>query len=423
MLISGVSTVLFNGNPLLRFDGYYVLADALEIPNLASRSQAYLGYLVERYAFKLDGLKSPAMSADERFWLVAYGIASFIFRYIVMAGIILYVADRFFIFGLLIAGWAVIAHVAMPIGRRITYLMSSPKLGKHRQRAIGLSTAVVLVCTVALFAVPVPLATLTEGVVWAPDESEVRAPANAFVTELVATPNAPVRKGDVLLVTEDPELAVNVEILDADLREVRVRYNSLRMTDEVEAGLVFEEMRAIEASLARARERLGGLTVISPADGLFVTNYNVPEDIEGRYVAQGELIGYVADLSQTTVRVAVTQDDIGLIRDRTEDVALRFADDPHQAILARVRREVPAASDRLPSPVLGAGGGGQIAIDAGDDSGTLTAESVFHLELEANRPAEQIGGRAYVRFSHGAEPLGLQWYRRLRQLFLRRFDV
>ena len=95
---------------LLRFDGYFVLADALEIPNLSSRSQAYLGYLIERYVFRIDGLKSPAMSHDERFWLVAYGVSAFIFRYIVMVGIILYIADKFFVFGLLLATWAVVAH-------------------------------------------------------------------------------------------------------------------------------------------------------------------------------------------------------------------------------------------------------------------------------------------------------------------------
>ena len=49
MLIGGVSTLLFNGNPLLRFDGYYILADLLEIPNLAQRSTRYLGYLGHRH--------------------------------------------------------------------------------------------------------------------------------------------------------------------------------------------------------------------------------------------------------------------------------------------------------------------------------------------------------------------------------------
>ena len=49
MLIGGVTTLGFNANPLLRFDGYYILADLIEIPNLRSRSNAFIGYLMERY--------------------------------------------------------------------------------------------------------------------------------------------------------------------------------------------------------------------------------------------------------------------------------------------------------------------------------------------------------------------------------------
>src|SRR5206468_1584659 len=65
MLIGGVSTVLFNGNPLLRFDGYYVLADLLEIPNLADRAKRYLTYLLLRYPFGVSDAPSPATAAGE----------------------------------------------------------------------------------------------------------------------------------------------------------------------------------------------------------------------------------------------------------------------------------------------------------------------------------------------------------------------
>lgn len=421
MLISGISTLLFNGNPLLRFDGYFVLADALEIPNLSSRSQGYLAYLIERYVFKVDGLKSPAMSRDERFWLIAYGVSAFVFRYIVMVGIIFYIADKFFVFGLLLAVWAVIAHGLMPLGRRVGYLLASPRLAQQRNRALGISLTAVLAFTILLFAVPAPLATITEGVVWTPDESEVRAEADAFVTALVADPNSPVTAGEVLLITEDPELGANVAILDADLREATVRYNSLRLTAELEAGYVQEEIKSIKANLDRARERLASLTIYSPSDGMFLVDR--PQDIEGRYLKQGDVVGYVADMSRATVRVAVTQEDIGLIRSRTRQVALRFAENLHADVPATIRREVPAASDRLPSAVLGTAGGGQIAINAQDEKGTQTVHSVFHIELDVARPVAQIGGRTYVRFSHGFEPLGVQWFRRIRQLFLRRFDV
>jgi putative peptide zinc metalloprotease protein len=80
MLISGVSTLLFNGNPLLRFDGYYVLADAIEVPNLGARSNTYLGYLFQRYVLGIRTAESSAHSNGERAWMVVYGITSFFYR-------------------------------------------------------------------------------------------------------------------------------------------------------------------------------------------------------------------------------------------------------------------------------------------------------------------------------------------------------
>ena len=51
MLIAGVSTLLFNGNPLLRFDAYYILSDLIEVPNLAQRASRFYTYLADRYLF------------------------------------------------------------------------------------------------------------------------------------------------------------------------------------------------------------------------------------------------------------------------------------------------------------------------------------------------------------------------------------
>jgi putative peptide zinc metalloprotease protein len=128
MLISGVSTLLFNGNPLLRFDGYYVLADAIEIPNLGSRSNQYLGYLFQRYVVGVGDAESPAHSAGERFWMIVYGIASFVYRIFISFIIITFIAGKFFVIGVVLAIWAVAtqehfisgqqSHSAPPAGTR-----------------------------------------------------------------------------------------------------------------------------------------------------------------------------------------------------------------------------------------------------------------------------------------------------------------
>jgi putative peptide zinc metalloprotease protein len=78
VLIASVSTVLFNGNPLLRYDAYYILADLLEIPNLGTRGMQYMSYLLQRYLFGVPDLDPPLSTSGERFWFVTYTVASFI---------------------------------------------------------------------------------------------------------------------------------------------------------------------------------------------------------------------------------------------------------------------------------------------------------------------------------------------------------
>jgi putative peptide zinc metalloprotease protein len=421
MLIGGVSTIIFNGNPLLRFDGYYILADALDIPNLASRSQQYMGYLFRHYAGGIKEARSPGVTASERFWLCGYAVASTTFRIAVLFGIILLVAEKFFVIGVILAIWAAATQLLFPVVKGIDFLLENPELRGHRTRAVGITGAIMAGIGLLLFAAPYPLHTQTEGVVWAPEHSEVRAEADAFILRLIATPDSIVGIGDPLLETEDPTLAAQVQILAAQLQESIAEYQSLRSVKQVQADIVLEEIEAVKANLALARERLDSLIIRSPANGTFLVDR--PQDLVGRYVHHGDLIGFVGDLSHGTIRIAVTQDDIGLIRQQTEGVQIRMADRPTKLLHATINRESPSATHRIPSAVLGTMGGGRLAVDPSDQSGTRTLEQVFHLELASVEPVDRLGGRAYVRIEHGTEPLGQQWYRRLRQLFLRRFDV
>jgi putative peptide zinc metalloprotease protein len=159
----------------------------------------------------------------------------------------------------------------------------------------------------------------------------------------------------------------------------------------------------------------------SPAAGIFLLEQ--PGDMPGRFVHQGDRLGYVAELEHPTVRVALAQADIGVVRTWTEAVSVRLAERMDTPITASIHRFVPAAVERLPSPVLGPLGGGPFAVDPEDANGVRTVESVFEIELVLPVMVSRLGERVYVRFDHGSEPLAWQWYRRFRQLFLKRFNV
>jgi len=116
---------------------------------------------------------------------------------------------------------------------------------------------------------------------------------------------------------------------------------------------------------------------------------------------------------------------VDLIRNVNEGVELRLAERPGETIPASVERLVPQATERLPSKALGSEGGGRFAVDPMDTEGLKTIARLFQINLQipARYRVLNVGGRVLVRFDHGWLPLGSQWYRQVRQLFLSRLNV
>lgn len=423
IFIAGVSTVIFNANPLLRFDGYYILADLLEIPNLRGRANAYLGHLTERYLFGRREAEASPATRGERAWFVAYAIASFAYRLVVAVGIVVFIAGKFFFVGVLLAVAATVTWLFAPAVKGAAFLFTSPRLRKVRRRAVAVTAGLVATAAVLVGVVPAPFRSRAEGVVWIPDEAIVRAGTEGFVDRVVASPGARVHPGDALIECRDPALEANAQMLAGRVRELEARYAEQRVADLVKAQIVNEELQYARQNLARARERVAALVIRSRAEGVFVLPLAV--DLPGRLVKQGEVLAHVVELSTITVRAVVSQAHIDLVRHRTLGAEVRLAERVADVVPATLKREVPGASEQLPATALGTGGGGQITIDPTDKHGVKAFEKHFQfdLELPSRGQTVNVGGRVYVRFDHGWEPLAVQGYRKVRQLLLARFNV
>ncbi|MEX0957996.1 MAG: PqqD family peptide modification chaperone [Burkholderiales bacterium] len=422
MVIAGISTVLFNANPLLRFDGYYILSDLIEMPNLRARSNQYLASVFQRTVF---GVSLPESDAPlrERLWMVFFAIAAFIYRLFITFAIAVFVAGKYFIIGILLAIFALMMSVVMPLVMAIFHIALHPRLRRHRFRAATTSGLLAGLVVFVLFGMPVPSWTNAEGVIWLPEQSLVRAGASGFATRLLVEPGAQVEPGQPLIETVDPQLPLEIRVLEAQKAELEARYQSERVENIVRSQITLEQLKAIQADLERSRERAEELTIRSPMAGVFLID--TPQDLPGRYIRKGERIAYVVAPATATARVLVPQEAIDLVRSRTEAVRVKLAERLDDAVPARIRREVPGASQRLPSLALAQSGGGRVALDpreGGKEPQALQAHFEFELEIPLVRPAG-FGGRVYVRFEHGDETIADQIYRGVRQLFLERFVV
>ena len=421
-LIGGISTILFNGNPLLRFDGYYVLEDLIEVPNLASRSARYYLYLMQRYLLGLVEAQSPVTAHGERRWFAFYGFASPVYRLFVMIGIALYLVGEFLVVGVVLASWAIFMQLVRPLYRAVSFLATSPRLTARRMRGFAVVGGFVAVVG-AMPLIPAPLVTQAEGVVWLNEHSQVVGEADGFVTQVLVRTGETVRAGDLLLRLEDGELNARHEVLKARLRELRVQQVAERQQSRVRAAMVAADIVAVSAELAQSQERLDALEVRSPAEGEFVMHE--PHELVGRFVRHGEVLGYVVNPQRRQVRAVVEQDGIGLLRARQTSIEIMLADRLGKAMPVELLRVVPAGSVALPSRALGAAGGGRIAVDGTDETGLTATQRVFQLDLAlpADAPVTGIGERAYVRLDHGLQPLWRQWTRSLRQLLLSRLET
>ena len=270
---------------------------------------------------------------------------------------------------------------------------------------------------------PLPFWTRVEGIIWLPEHALVRSAIEGTVTRIVSVPDESVVVGQPLVITDDPFLESHEKILQSNLAESKARYRMARSTSRVEAENLKLEIAHVRADLDQAHADLDKQTVRSSANGTFVLSRG--DDLLGRHLKQGELIGYVGDRSDANVRVVISQTDIALVRQNTRNILVRFSANPVRPLQATIAREVPAADYRLPTKALGTEGGGKIRVDPLDPSGTTALEKVFHIELTLAEPLEtaHFGERVQVRFDHGTQPLASQLYRFGRQTLLRHFGV
>jgi putative peptide zinc metalloprotease protein len=152
------------------------------------------------------------------------------------------------------------------------------------------------------------------------------------------------------------------------------------------------------------------------------------QDLPGRYFRQGELLGYVIDKPELVARVVVEQESVDAVRDARTQVQVRLAHLPDQVLRGRFEREVPGGDEYLPSKALAAEGGGRLMTDPRDTQGARTLERTFQFDVAVDVPAGVnvpifFGERVHARFQHPPEPIGYQWYRSVRRLFLSQFHV
>lgn len=420
VFLAGVTTLLFNANPLLRYDGYYILADVLEQPNLSTRGRDAVRAVVRRWAFGVRRAWVEARDGGEAALLLSYGLAAGAYKLFVAAVIVWFVSGRFFVVGVLIAVGAIATMVLAPAGKFVKYLADDAELDRRRVRAVGVTAAVVGLLVAALWGVPVADRVVAPGVVAPSAEQRVVARSDGWV-EAVRGEGERVGAGELVVALRNEELLSERDVLAARLRGERVRrVAALNEGEAASAAALASRVRTLEEALERVEDQIARLSVRAEVDGVW--RWAGGETLEGRFVRAGEAVGRVVSSERPIVRAVVDAGDAAGL----EAGAVRGAVVLGAGAEGGYRAEAVGLSAGtrvvLPSVALAYELGGPVRAGRVEGGVAEAAEPWFELVL---RPREawaglMLGERVWVRVEREPRPMGVQAVRAIAQAFQRR---
>ena len=375
-LLATATTVLFNANPLVKFDGYYILSDWVEMPNLYSTGQAYLKYLISRYCLGVR-VSPPFIPCEYRTPVALYSVTTFAWRTGLCISLVGAVGHLYHGAGIILAATAIAVWFVIPLARWLWCLLHS----KSWQRSTWIKAAAPRLLMLSLllavsFLIPWPTSDSAPGVVEFSPLSIVRAGSSGFVKTVYVENGQWVDEGQLLATMVNEQLTFELADLKfaLDQAELRGRIHERRhlLAESQSDGEIACSLRKHVQEKQRQMDRL---TVRSPRKGIVVGRSL--NSLVGTYLKAGdELLAVGAE--HKALRVSVAQEQLQAFENRVgEMIPVRISGSA--VMLGRLSELEPRASVRTLHRSLCADVGGPLAVKRCDVDlrGAVATEDQF----------------------------------------------
>ncbi len=280
--ISSVSTVLFNANPLMRYDGYYMLSDYLEIPNLSEKARTLLQNAFAGTCLGVETKEDAFMPQRGREWLVTYAVASTVYRWLVLFGITLFLYTVLKPYKLQSIGvtlaWFSLAGIVGTLLTGVVRIIKTPRNKPLSRRRIAASLAVVGAVAAAVATVPLPLHVYSPFLIEPHQVAHVYSTVPGTMAEIRVRPGDKVSRGDVLiqLIDRDKERLYNDLLTQFQTQEIEVeKQRKLEQAGKME--IARQQLQSLELQIKDYQNQLQQLTVTAPIDGTVIAPPRVAE--------------------------------------------------------------------------------------------------------------------------------------------------
>lgn len=361
LLLASVVTIGFNINPLMRYDGYYVLGDLLEVPNLRQRSTDTFKRFFKRWILNIKDDQASSDSLGLATFFLFFGAASSLYKATIVLGISAVIATKAFFIGIALGGYYLISEIVRNLRAAAGFLLLSPETEKVRLRGICLSAILFLLAPLGVLLLPLSSSVRIPGVLTQEHEHTVRADSPGFLTSVLVESEQWVTAGTQIVQLEDPGSERHKLELSASIDATKLRQRAFSVEDRGRAIQEQEQLEQRQRELMDSNARLEALSLRASETGRVL---DCPDANElGRYIARGEEIARIAS-GRTVVRSLFTETEIADTKPQCgQRVEFRSEARPDQIQKGTIQRIAGGGTRKIPYPALTHLAGGGIAVD------------------------------------------------------------
>ncbi len=377
IVMASVSTLVFNVNPLMRFDGYFVLSDLLQIPNLSSQASEVVRSSCRALLFGDSG-GVPSAVGSRRWVLLVYGVAALAWRSLVSLSLLIAASVLFHGAGLALAALGVVCWFGRPGWKTLTGFWQLRVQHPERLiRAVLVSVAAAAVVAGGLFGMPAPVMTGAPGIVDYTNGEVVRTPIAGFVDAVHVQDGQTVSAGDLLISLRNDEVTSECSSLRKKLAQETLRLQTAsRDHDGGAANIASGNMDSLKKQLDECQHQVDGLTLRAGRDGRVVGRELAR--LPGTYAKAGAELLTIGLEDEKELQLSIGQTDLSnsltLI-----GKPLKVRIGTHPAVTGVLDRVNPQATRAIPHPALAAANGGPLSVVENEERELKSADAELRL--------------------------------------------
>lgn len=451
VFVCSVSTLLFNANPLLRFDGYYILSDLIEVPNLRTKASRVLQRFCGQWMLGIEATPDPFMPTRRRWLFALYSILAVLYRWFITLSIFWFLYNLLEPYGLKVIGQAIAMMalwglIGMPLLQLYRFFSAPGRISTVKPLRFGVTVGIAIMVTAGVLLIPIPHYVRCSFIVQHKDAASVYVEVAGMIQAVHVRESDDVQPGQPLVTLVNPKLLEGIVMLEGEEQIASQKYYSAKQqahydeTAEASVDAQLVSWQAVSSQLQQRRESLAHLEITSPISGKVVSASYIAEESDkdgllndwyghplesrnrGAFLPKGTLVCQVAsDGKQLEAILAIDQADIEFVT-KGNQVELWMRQSPDALRTATIDLISPVEMQSVPR-ALSSRHGGDLASAQGPDGQDVPQSATYQVRVPLERADALIasGSTGIARIRTGNQTVGSRIWRFMCKTF--RFDL